>query len=172
MPIYDRNFREKDSVTSCSPTNSPSPIWTLGQPLIFGFETIWTIGTCIQLVTTKSMNFFPTFEKVGQLRYYNFFNNIIQFWPAYSQPIHINFYMGYQKYHSLSGQNLGLVTFLVFQKFSLNETCHLFLLMLMMNGLGYQCGHFFNWIIRYNYLLPWVFDIQKLCEILWSWAGP
>ena len=70
MPISDRNFGEKDSVTSCAPTNSPTPIQTLGQPLIFGFETIRTIGTCIQLVTTKSTNFFRRSEKVGQLRSY------------------------------------------------------------------------------------------------------
>ena len=63
MPICDRNFGEKDSVTSWAPTNSPSPIRTFEQPLIFGFETIWTIGTCIQLVTTKSTNFF------GDLKY-------------------------------------------------------------------------------------------------------
>ena len=74
MPICDRNFKEKDSVTSWAPTNNPSPIWTLGQPLIFGFETIRTIGTCIQLVTTKSMNFFRTFEKVGPLRSYENFH--------------------------------------------------------------------------------------------------
>ena len=54
MPICDRNFGEEDSVTSCAPANSPSPIQTLGQPLIFGFETIRTIGTCIKLVTAKS----------------------------------------------------------------------------------------------------------------------
>ena len=53
-----------DSVTSCAPTNSPTPIWTLGQPLIIGFETIQTIGTCIQLVTNKSTNFFRRSEKV------------------------------------------------------------------------------------------------------------
>ena len=47
MPISDWNLEEKDSVTSCAPTNSPTPIWTLGQPLMFGFETIRTIGTCI-----------------------------------------------------------------------------------------------------------------------------
>ena len=41
-------------VTTCTPTNSPTPIRTLGQSLFFGFETIWTIDTCIQLVTTKS----------------------------------------------------------------------------------------------------------------------
>ena len=67
MPISDQNFGEKDSVTSCAPTNSPTPIRTLGQPLIFGFETIRTIGTCIQLVTTKSTIFFRSYEKVRQL---------------------------------------------------------------------------------------------------------
>ena len=71
MAICDWNFGEKDSVTSCAPTNSPSLIRTLGQSLIFGFKTIWTIGTCIQLATTKSTNFFRTFEKVGQLRSYD-----------------------------------------------------------------------------------------------------
>ena len=45
MLISDRNFGEKVSVTSCAPTNSPTPIRILGQPLIFGFETIQTIGT-------------------------------------------------------------------------------------------------------------------------------
>ena len=54
MLISNLNFGEKDSVASCAPTNSPSPIRTLGQPLIFGSETIRTIGTCIQLGTTKS----------------------------------------------------------------------------------------------------------------------
>ena len=68
MPIWDQNFEEKDSVTSCAPANSPSPIQTIGQPLNFGFETIQTIGICIQLVTTKYTNFFRTFEKVGHLR--------------------------------------------------------------------------------------------------------
>ena len=68
MPISNWNFGEKDSVTSCAPTNSLTPIPTLGQPLIFGFETIWTVGACIQLVTTKSINFFRRSEKVGQLR--------------------------------------------------------------------------------------------------------
>ena len=66
MPICNRNFGEKDSVTSCAPTNSPTPIQTLGQPLIFGFETI----TCIQLVTTKSTKFFRRSEEVGQLGSY------------------------------------------------------------------------------------------------------
>ena len=68
MPISDRNFREKDSVTTCAPTNSPTPTETLGQPLMagLGFETILTIGTCIQWVTTKAMNFFQSFEKVGK----------------------------------------------------------------------------------------------------------
>ena len=70
MPTCDQNFGKKDSVTSCAPTNSLSLIRTLGQPLIFGLETILTIGTCIQLVTTKSTIFFRTFEKVGQLRSY------------------------------------------------------------------------------------------------------
>ena len=70
MPICDRNFREKDSVTGCVPTNYLTPIQILGQPLILGFETIQTIGTCIQLVTTKSTNFFLTFEKVRQLSSY------------------------------------------------------------------------------------------------------
>ena len=68
MSISDWNFGEKDSVTSCAPTNSPTPIRTLGQPLIFGFETIQTIGICIQ-----SINFFQTFEKIGPLRSYNNF---------------------------------------------------------------------------------------------------
>ena len=70
MAICDWNFGEKDSVTSCAPTNSPSLIRTLGQPLIFGFKTIRTIGTCIQLATSKSTNFLWTFEKVGQLRFH------------------------------------------------------------------------------------------------------
>ena len=70
MPISDWNFREKDSVTSCAPTNSLTPIQTLGQPLIFGFGTIRTIGTCIQLVSTKSTIFFQRSEKVAQLRTY------------------------------------------------------------------------------------------------------
>ena len=64
------HFGEKESVTSCAPTNSPTPIRTLGQPLIFGFETIRTIGTYIQLVTAKSTIFFWRSEKVGQLRSY------------------------------------------------------------------------------------------------------
>ena len=71
MPICYCNFGEKDSVTSWAPTNSPSPFRTLGQPLIFGFETIRTISTCIQLVTTKFTNYFGTFERVGQLRSYD-----------------------------------------------------------------------------------------------------
>ena len=72
MPFCNRNFGEKDSVTSCAPTNSPTPIRTLGQPLIFGFETIQTIGTYIQLVTAKSMNFFQRYVKAGQWRSYAF----------------------------------------------------------------------------------------------------
>ena len=68
MPICNQNFGEKDGVTSFTLTNSPSPIRTLGQPLIFGFETIQTIGICIQ-----SINFFQTFEKIGPLRSYNNF---------------------------------------------------------------------------------------------------
>ena len=72
MPISDRNFREKDHVTICGPTNSTTPIQTFGQPLIIGFEIILTIGTCIQLVTSKSTDFFRRSEKVGQLRSYVF----------------------------------------------------------------------------------------------------
>ena len=71
MPISDWNFGEKDSVTSSAPTNSLCPIQTVAEPLIFGFETIRTIGTCIQLVTTKSTNFFRRSDKVGQLRSYD-----------------------------------------------------------------------------------------------------
>ena len=78
MPISDWNYREKDSVTSCAPTNSPTPIRTLGQPLILGFETIWTIGTFIQLVTTKLMIFFRRAEKVKQLRSYDLLHLV---WP-------------------------------------------------------------------------------------------
>ena len=72
MPICYWNFVEKDGVTSCATTNSPTPIQMLGQPLIFGFETI----TCIQLVTTKSTNFFRRSEKDGQLRSYVFFISV------------------------------------------------------------------------------------------------
>ena len=72
MSIIDPNFGEKDSATSCAPTNSPTPIQTLRQPLIFDFETIWTIGTCVQLVNTKSTNFFRRSENVGRLRSYEF----------------------------------------------------------------------------------------------------
>ena len=63
MPICNRNLREKDIVTCCAPTNSPSPIRALGQSLIFGFETIRTIGTCMQLVTTQSTNFSELLKK-------------------------------------------------------------------------------------------------------------
>ena len=73
MPISDWNFGEKGSVTSWAPTNSPTQtIRTLGQPVIFGFESIRTIGTRFQLVTTKATNFFLRSEKVGLLRSYVF----------------------------------------------------------------------------------------------------
>ena len=61
--ISNWNFGEKDSVTSCEPTDSKTQIRALGQPLIFVFETIRTIGTCIQLVDTKSMIFSGDLEK-------------------------------------------------------------------------------------------------------------
>ena len=64
MPISYQNFGEKDSVTSCAPTNSPTPIQTLEQPLIFGFEILRKLGTCIQLVTTKSTNFSGDLKKL------------------------------------------------------------------------------------------------------------
>ena len=60
MPICDRNFGEMDSVTSWAPTNSPSQIRTLGQPLIFAFETIQTIGT------------------VGHYEIYKFFSGLLK----------------------------------------------------------------------------------------------
>ena len=35
--------------------------------MIFVFDDLRSMGTCIMLVTTKSTNFFQTFEKVGKL---------------------------------------------------------------------------------------------------------
>ena len=70
MPISDWNFGEKDSVTSCAPTDSK---WKNRTLIIFVFDYLWSIGTYIKLVTTKSTNFFLTFEKVGQLRSYDVF---------------------------------------------------------------------------------------------------
>ena len=57
MPISDPNFGEKDSVTSCAPSNSPTPNQRSGQPMIF-FGDLQSMGTCIQLVTTISQNNF------------------------------------------------------------------------------------------------------------------
>ena len=51
MPISDLKFGEKKSVTSC-------PIWRSGQPMIFVFDDLRSMGTYIQLVTTISLNFF------------------------------------------------------------------------------------------------------------------
>ena len=58
MPISDLNFGEKDNVTSGAPTNSLTPNWRSGQPMIFVFDDLRSLGTCIQLVTTISPNFF------------------------------------------------------------------------------------------------------------------
>ena len=71
MPISDKNFGEKDSFTGCAPTNSPTPNQRSGHPMIFVFDSLPSMGTCIKLVTTKSTNFFLIFEKVGQLRSYS-----------------------------------------------------------------------------------------------------
>ena len=60
MPISDWNFGEKDSVTSCATTDSKLKIRT---PMIFVFDNLRSMGTSIKLVTTKSSNFFLTFEK-------------------------------------------------------------------------------------------------------------
>ena len=57
MPISYPNFGEKDSVTSCATYNSPTPNKRSGQPLIFDFETIGSIGTLIQLFTTTLLIF-------------------------------------------------------------------------------------------------------------------
>ena len=38
----------------------------------FVFYDLWSMGICIKLVTTISLNFFLTFEKVGKLRSYGF----------------------------------------------------------------------------------------------------
>ena len=57
MPIRDGNFGEKDSLTSCAPTNSPTPKWKSKHPMIFVFDNLWSMGTCIKLVITKSTNF-------------------------------------------------------------------------------------------------------------------
>ena len=70
LPIGNSNFGERDGVISCAPTNSPTPNGRSRQPLIFGFETIRSIGNRIQLFTTISLNFFRRSEKVGQLRSY------------------------------------------------------------------------------------------------------
>ena len=70
MPISDLNFGEKDNVTSCAPTNSLTPNWRSGQPMIFVFDDLRSLGTCIQLVTTISPNFFQRSWKVGKLRSY------------------------------------------------------------------------------------------------------
>ena len=68
MPIWDPNFRENDSVTSCATYNSPTPNRRSGQTLMLGFETIRSLGTCIQLFTTTSLIFFRSLQKVRQLR--------------------------------------------------------------------------------------------------------
>ena len=70
MPISNCNFGEKDSVTSCVPTNPPTPNQRPGHPMIFVFDSLRSMGRSIKVVTTKSMNLFLTFEKVGQLRSY------------------------------------------------------------------------------------------------------
>ena len=57
-PLAIPNFGEKDSATSCAAYNYPTPNRRSGQPLIFGFETIRSTGTCIQLFTTTSSIFF------------------------------------------------------------------------------------------------------------------
>ena len=80
MPISNLNFREMDSAYQFS--NSKSEIRTvidvveaplccivlkrLGQPMIFGFDTIQSMGTSIKLSTTTS-SFFWSLQKVGGL---------------------------------------------------------------------------------------------------------
>ena len=49
-----------------------------GKPIIFVFDNLWSMGTCIKLVTTKSTNFCRTFEKVGKLRSYENFQASFQ----------------------------------------------------------------------------------------------
>ena len=52
------------------------------QPLIFGFEIIRSTGTCIQLFSTISSNFFRRSEKVGQLRSFDKYPQLM--YPSYS----------------------------------------------------------------------------------------
>ena len=63
LPISDPNFEEKESVKSFAPTNSATPNRRSGQPMIFGFDTIQSMGTCIQLSSTTSSIFFGVCKK-------------------------------------------------------------------------------------------------------------
>ena len=63
LPISDPNFEEKESVKSLAPTNSATPNWSSGQPMIFGFDTIQSMGTCIQLSSTTPSIFFGVCKK-------------------------------------------------------------------------------------------------------------
>ena len=49
-----------------------APNWRLGKAIIFVFEAVQAMGTCIKLFTTISLNFCQTFENFEQLRSYKF----------------------------------------------------------------------------------------------------
>ena len=74
MLISNQNFGEKDCVTRCTPTNSPTPNRRSRHPMIFVFDNLQSMGKCIKLVTIKSTKKILTFEKVGQLRSYDWLN--------------------------------------------------------------------------------------------------
>ena len=56
MPISNPNFCVKDSATSCVLTNSLASNWR-GQDNDIVFDDLWSKGTCIKLVATKTVNF-------------------------------------------------------------------------------------------------------------------
>ena len=66
-----------------------SEFWTpnqrLGKPMIFVFDDLRSMGTCIKLVTTISPNFCGTFEKVGKLRSYVFVSLIVHVGSIFSK---------------------------------------------------------------------------------------
>ena len=63
IPISYLNFGEKDSVTSCATSNSPTPNRRSGQTLMLGFETIRSLSTCIKLFTNTLLIFFGVCKK-------------------------------------------------------------------------------------------------------------